>query len=55
MWNVLYYNYRGKDVKNLPTPYKVTIPSPFYFNLRRDGIDDAGVSSVPLFFRKAIL
>lgn len=33
---VLYYSYRGRDVKTLP-PYKVTIPAPTFFDLRRDG------------------
>ena len=41
---------RGMDVKNLNLPYKVTISAPTFCNLRRDGIGDAVVLSVPLFF-----
>jgi len=55
MWNLVHCIYRGMDVKNSPPSCKVTIQAPSYFNLRRDGVDDAVVSLAPLFFRKAIL
>ena len=40
---------RGRDVKKLP-PYKVTISAPLFTDLRRDGIGDTVVLSVPLVF-----